>query len=85
MVKHLKVKRQFAQLRQDLGIDPSLFGGGGPPDPPALDDDEEEEVDPIAQQMQLDREFANNKQHNKRRNADRMLAPRWPPFLTPTV
>jgi hypothetical protein len=48
----------FDQLRQDLGIDPSLFGGGGPPDPPALDDDEEEEVDPIAQQMQLDREFA---------------------------
>ena len=30
---------QFQQLRQDLGIDPSLFGGGGPPDPPALDDD----------------------------------------------
>lgn len=29
----------FDQLRQDLGIDPSLFGGGGPPDPPALDDD----------------------------------------------
>ena len=49
---------QSAQLWQDMGIDPSLFGGGGPPGPPALDDDEEEEVDPIAQQMQLDREFA---------------------------
>jgi hypothetical protein len=53
---------QFAQLRQDLGIDPSLFGGGGPPDPPALDDDEEEEVDPIAFQMQMQLEFQKRRQ-----------------------
>jgi hypothetical protein len=50
---------QSAQLWQDLGIDPSLFGGGGPEPISRVERvTPEEEVDPIAQQMQLDREFA---------------------------
>lgn len=34
---------QFAEIRQNLGIDPSLFGGGGPE--PISDDDDDEEED----------------------------------------
>jgi hypothetical protein len=52
----------FAQLRQDLGIDPSLFGGGGPPDPPALDDDGETEAERIAR---LEREAEDARRANE--------------------
>jgi hypothetical protein len=52
----------FAQLRQDLGIDPSLFGGGGEPDPPALDDDGETEAERIAR---LEREAEDARRANE--------------------
>jgi hypothetical protein len=78
---------QFDQLRQDLGIDPSLFGGGGEPvfrEEPVTTEDDGETAEDRAIRLANEREDARNEaiRAGRIRDARSTMAS---PFLPPTV